>query len=77
VVSASPISEPINATNCHQATVGPVVERIVHPARARRPTRRLRCAKDDKPSKPKSNMSSAKRGGGGRSRAGRRRRDRS
>src|SRR4029077_6748962 len=77
VVHAGAISEPINATNCHQTTVCPVVERITHPARARRSARRVRSAKDNESSKCSAKKSSAKRGGGGRSRAGRRRRDRS
>jgi hypothetical protein len=65
VVDANTISEPINATNCHQTTVCPVVERITHPARARRPTRQLRCAKDKRLSKRSAQKSPAKRGGGG------------
>src|SRR5712664_327715 len=77
VVGAEAISEPINATNRHQTTVCPVVARITHPAGDRRSTRRVRCAKDKRPSKCSAKMRTAKRGGGGRSRAGRRRRDRS
>src|SRR4029077_11739613 len=65
VVDAGRISEPINATNCHQATVCPVVERITHPARGRRSARQLRCAKDKRAAKCSPKKSTAKRGGGG------------